>query len=103
MKKLEDARKSIELEFKAASTSPVGLTGSDQEKPKKETKPSIPKQNKDTDLSDEQFIKSLDKDDFYDLEKKETNDQAKEIESLKSRENQRITDRRQEKLEQLVQ
>jgi hypothetical protein len=28
----------MELEFKAASTSPVGLTGSDQDKPKEDKK-----------------------------------------------------------------
>jgi hypothetical protein len=34
-------RKSIELEFKAASTSPIGLTGSDQDKPKDDKKPNL--------------------------------------------------------------
>jgi len=48
-----------------------------------------------TDSSNEQFIKSLESDDFYDAaDKKENSEQSKEIDLLRTKENQRVTSKR---------
>lgn len=82
LKKLDAYKTHLEAELKAAMTSPHGLSGSDILKDLSQSDtPSKPKsqQNMNPDSSNELFIKSLDSDDFYDVEKKETSDQSKEI------------------------
>lgn len=99
MKRLDAYKTHLEAELKAAMTSPQGLTGNDILKDLSQAEtPTKPRSNQtlvSTDSSNEQFIKSLDSDDFYDVaDKKENSEQSKEIDLLRTKENQRATSKR---------